>query len=133
MIFIDSNIFLRYFEKEDEQSFKKSERFFSKIVSGNIKGISTSLVIAEVVWVLQKFYNWDRKEICSNIELILKTPNIKFKERSVLSRAISIYRDINIDFIDAYNYSYMKNSEITEIYSFDRDFNRFSDIKRLEP
>ena len=133
MIFIDSNIFLRYFEKEDEQSFKKSERFFSKIVSGNIKGISTSLVIAEVVWVLQKFYNWNRKEICSNIELILKTPNIKFKERSVLSRAISIYRDINIDFIDAYNYSYMKNSEITEIYSFDRDFNRFSDIKRLEP
>lgn len=133
MIFIDSNIFLRYFEREDEQTYRKSEKLFSKIVNGSITGISTSLVIAEVVWVLQKFYNWDKKEIYTNIELILKTPNIKFKERSVLSRAINLYKDENIDFIDAYNYSYMKKNEITEIYSFDKDFNRFSDIKRLEP
>jgi len=133
MIFIDTNIFLRYFEREDELVYRKTERLFTEIVNGNVTGISTSLVIAEVIWVLKKFYSWDKEEICNNIELILKTPNIRFKERSILIEAINLYREKNINFIDAYNYSYMKSNSVTEIYSFDRDFDELPDIKRLEP
>ena len=65
MIFLDTNIFLRYFESEDELIYKKVKRLFLEIVQGNIKGISNELVIAEVIWVLKKFYNWDKKEICN--------------------------------------------------------------------
>ena len=132
MIFIDTNIFLRYFEREDEQAYRKTEKLFTEIVNGNITGISTSLVIAEVIWVLEKFYNWDKEEICNNIELILKTPNIRFKERAILLEAINIYRERNISFIDAYDYSYMKANNVTKIYSFDKDFDKLLDIKRLE-
>ncbi|MBA7469012.1 hypothetical protein ES703_92218 [subsurface metagenome] len=133
MIFIDTNIFLRYFEREDESTYRKVERLFTEIVNGNIIGISTSLVIAEVIWVLKRFYNWDKEEICNNVELILKTPNIMFNQRSVIVKAINLYKDKNISFIDAYNYSYMKANGVTEIYSFDRDFDKLKDVKRLEP
>jgi len=133
MIFIDTNIFLRYFEREDEQAYRKTEKLFTEIVNGNITGISTSLVIAEVIWVLEKFYNWDKEEICNNIKLILRTPNIIFKERAILLEAINIYRERNISFIDAYNYSYMKANNVTKIYSLDKDFDKLPDIKRLEP
>ncbi|MFZ3385544.1 MAG: PIN domain-containing protein [Candidatus Hydromicrobium sp.] len=133
MIFIDTNIFLRYFEKEDESTYRKVETLFHKIVNGNIIGISTSLVIAEVIWVLKKFYNWDKEEICNNVELILKTPNIRFNQRSVIVKAINLYKYKNINFIDAYNYSYMKANGIDEIYTFDRDFDELQDVKRLEP
>ncbi|HEY4695693.1 MAG TPA: PIN domain-containing protein [Candidatus Hydromicrobium sp.] len=132
MIFIDTNIFLRYFEREDEQAYRKTEKLFTEIVNGNITGISTSLVIAEVIWVLEKFYNWDKEEICNNIKLILRTPNIIFKERAILLEAINIYRERNISFIDAYDYSYMKANNVTKIYSFDKDFDKLLDIKRLE-
>ena len=133
MIFIDTNIFLRYFEKEDELSYRKIERLFTKIVNGDITGISTSLIIAEVVWVLNKFYKWEKEEICNNINLILRTPNIIFKERAILLEAINIYAERNISFIDAYDYSYMKANKVVEIYSLDRDFDKLQDIKRLEP
>ena len=133
MIFIDTNIFLRYFEKEDELGYRKIERLFTEIVNGNINGISTSLVIAEVVWVLNKFYNWEKEEICNNIKLILRTPNIIFKERTILLEAINIYGERNISFIDAYDYSYMKANKVVEIYSLDKDFDKLKDIKRLEP
>ena len=133
MIFIDTNIFLRYFEKEDESTYRKVETLFHKIVNGNIIGISTSLVIAEVIWVLKKFYNWDKEEICNNVELILKTPNIRFNQRSVIVKAINLYKDKNISFIDAYNYSFIRANGVTEIYSFDRDFDELQDVKRLEP
>lgn len=133
MIFIDTNIFLRYFEREDELVHRKTERLFTEIVNGNITGISTSLVIAEVIWVLKKFYNWDKEEICNNVELILKTPNIRFNQRSIIVKAINLYKDKNISFIDAYNYSYMKANGIDGIYTFDRDFDELQDVKRLEP
>ena len=133
MIFIDTNIFLRYFEREDELVYRKIERLFTEIVKGNITGISTSLVIAEVIWVLEKFYNWDKEEICNNIELILRTSNIRFKERSILIEAVNLYREKNINFIDAYNYFFMRANGIDRIYSFDRDFDKLPDIKRLEP
>ena len=133
MIFLDTNIFLRYFESEDELIYKKVKRLFLEIVQGNIKGISNELVIAEVIWVLKKFYNWDKKEICNNIELILKTPNIKFKGRSIIMDAINFYRDKNISFIDAYNYAYMQQYGISKMYSFDRDFDKLGNIERIEP
>jgi predicted nucleic-acid-binding protein len=133
MIFIDTNIFLRYFEKEDEMTYRKTERLFTEIVNGSITGISTSLVIAEVVWILDKFYNWEKEEICNNINLILSTPNIIFKERAILLEAINKYAERNMSFIDAYDYSYMKANKVDEIYSLDRDFDKLPDIKRLKP
>lgn len=133
MIFIDTNIFLRYFEREDELAYRKTEMLFTEIVNGNITGISTSLVIAEVIWVLEKFYGWHKEEICNNIELILKTPNIRFVERNILIEAINLYKEKNISFIDAYNYFFMKANGVDEIYSFDKDFDRLPDIKRLKP
>ncbi|MBL7124306.1 MAG: PIN domain-containing protein [Actinobacteria bacterium] len=133
MIFLDTNIFLRYFEREDELIYKKVERLFLEIVQGNIIAISNALVIAEVIWVLKKFYDWDKGEICNNIELILKTSNIKFRERSTIIEAVNFYRDKNINFIDAYNFSYMKYYGINRIYSFDKDFDKLENIKRIEP
>jgi len=133
MIFIDTNIFLRYFEREDELAYKKTERLFTEIVNGNIVGVSTSLVIAEVIWVLVKFYGWDKEEICNNIEFILITPNIRFKDKAILVNAVNVYREKNISFIDAYNYSFMRANGINEVFSFDRDYDKLPDINRLEP
>ncbi len=133
MIFIDTNIFLRYFEKEDELTYKKIKKLFSEIIDGKVTGISTSLVITEVIWVLKRFYNWDKEEICNNIELILRTPNIRFKDRGILVEAINLFKKKNTDFIDAYNYSFMKANDVNKVYSFDRDYDRLEDIKRLEP
>jgi len=133
MIFIDTNIFLRYFEREDELAYKKTERLFTEIVNGNIVGVSTSLVIAEVIWVLVKFYGWDKEEICNNIEFILITPNIRFKDKAILVNAVNVYREKNISFIDAYNYSFMRANGINKIFSFDKDYDKLPDINRLEP
>jgi predicted nucleic-acid-binding protein len=133
MIFLDTNIFLRFFLKENESMFQRLEKLFYEIISGNIIGVSNAMIIAEVVWVLSRSYKWNKEKICDNIEFILSTPNIRFKDKVILVNAISIYKEKNIGFIDAYNYSYMKANGITEIYSFDRDFDKLKDVKRLEP
>ena len=133
MIFLDTNIFLRYFLKENELVFGKLEKLFSEIILGNIIGVANAMIIAEVVWVLSRSYKWSKEKICDNIELILITPNIRFKDKAILVNAVNVYKEENIGFIDAYNYSYMQYYGVNKIYSFDRDFDRLKDIKRLKP
>jgi len=133
MIFLDTNIFLRYFLKENGFVFGKLEKLFSEIILGNIIGVANAMIIAEVVWVLSRSYKWSKEKICDNIEFILSTPNIRFKDKAILVNAVNVYRGENIGFIDAYNYSYMQYYGVNKIYSFDRDFDRLKDIKRLKP
>lgn len=133
MIFLDTNIFLRFFLKENESMFQRLEKLFYEIISGNIIGVSNAMIIAEVVWVLSRSYKWNKEKICDNIEFILSTPNIRFKDKVILVNAISIYKEKNIGFIDAYNYSFIRANGINEIYSFDRDFDKLKNVKRLEP
>ena len=133
MIFLDTNIFLRFFLRENELVVRNIEKLFHEIISDKITGISNVLVIAEIVWVLESTYKWEKEKICDNIEFILNTPNIKFKERTIIVHAVNIYKKENVDFIDAYNFSYMKYYDINEIYSFDKDFDKLGDIKRIEP
>ena len=133
MIFLDTNIFLRFFLKENELVFRRLEKLFSEIILGNIIGVANAMIIAEVVWVLSRSYKWNKEKICDNIEFILITPNIRFKDKAILVNAVNVYKEKNIGFIDAYNYSYMKANGIDEIYSFDRDFDELQDVKRLKP
>ena len=86
MIFIDANIFIRYFASDDLSKSKKVEELFKNIVKGEIEGFTNQMVIAETVWVLDKFYNMDRQLICDNIEFVVNTPNLKVKEKILYLR-----------------------------------------------
>ena len=55
--FIDANIFLRFLTRDNIEKQKKAENIFKKAISGEIILITTDLVIAEVVWTLESFYN----------------------------------------------------------------------------
>ena len=91
MIFIDANIFIRYFASDDLSKSKKVEELFQKIVAVETECFTNQMVIAEIVCVLDKFYNMDRQLICDNIEFIVNTPNLKVKEKNILLKAADIY------------------------------------------
>ena len=137
MIFLDTNIFIRYFEQEDTNESAKSEELFRKIIDGEMICFTNTMVISEIVWVLEKYYGWDKQEVCDNLECILHTPNIKIRERKILLSAVKTYRELNIDFIDSYNYAYIKAYNSSMIYSYDIHFDRlnkaYKDIERMLP
>ena len=133
MIFIDANIFIRYFVADDLAKSKKVEELFQKIVAGETKCFTNQMAIAEIVWVLDKFYNMDRHLICDNIEFIVNTPNLKVKEKNIILKAVDTYRNSNIDFIDACNYSYILANGADSIFSYDSHFDKLDSIERIEP
>jgi len=47
--------------------------------------------------------------------------------------ALALYGRKNIDYIDAYNAVSMRRFGLTEIYSYDEDFDAIEGIRRKEP
>jgi len=133
MIFVDTNIFLCFLTNDDPRKADACEQLFKKAVSGKESLFTTELVIAEIVWVLESYYGVGKHQVRSHIEKILNTRNLHCPNKEVILHALAAYAEQNVDYVDAYNAFFIKMAGITELYSYDRHFDRFPFLKRIEP
>ena len=133
MKLLDTNVIIRFITRDHPAKAEKLKRLFERVVAGKEQLLVTDLVVAEVIWVLEKVYKLKKPDIRAKVEAILNTPNLFFQNRGVISEGIILYEIYNIDFIDAYHKAFMQKAKIKEVYSYDRDFDAFDDIVRQEP
>ena len=133
MTFLDTNIILRYLIWDEPKKARKCENLFKRAIDGKEVLYTTTLVIAELIWTLEKAYKLPKNEIVTYVQRILNTPNIDLDEKDILFAAISLYELKKIDFIDAYNAIFMETKDIDSVYSYDAHFDLISPLKRLEP
>jgi predicted nucleic acid-binding protein len=131
--FLDTNIFLRYFTKDDEKKAYDVLALLKRIERNEEKVISSPLVIFEVIFTLQSYYKLPREEIKELLLPILNLRGLKLPFKSVFEKALEMFPQVNIPFTDIFNYYFMVEEGIKEIYSYDEDFDKFEGIKRLEP
>lgn len=130
-IFIDTNIWLRYFLQDHKPHNQKSIKIVKDLKKGEYKGLTSSLVIAEVIWTLSSFYKASKEEIVDRIESILSIPNLDIDDKSYIQKAIKLFSINNIEFIDCYNYVLANDRGIKNVASFDDDWDKFENIKRI--
>ncbi len=118
-IFVDTNVFLRFFVKDVEPQYEKAGSLFERAEAGKLKLETSELVIAEIVWVLESFYGFTKKEIVEVLTILLESRNLKIESASRIAAAVEIYSSRNIDFIDAYNIAYMKSKSYKKVATFD--------------
>ena len=118
-VFVDTNVFLRFFVKDVEPLYEKARTLFEKAEAGKVKLETSELVIAEIVWVLESFYGFTRKEITDLLLILLSSRNLKIANSSRTSAAVQLYAAGTMDFIDAYNIAYMKSRDITKVATYD--------------
>jgi uncharacterized protein len=118
-IFVDTNVFLRFFIRDVESFYHKAEDLFEKAESGQAKLETSDMVIAEIVWVIESYYDFSKPEIKEVVDTILETKNLKVANHSRVKEAVSLYISGKMDFIDAYNIAYMKSKDFTKVATFD--------------
>jgi uncharacterized protein len=131
--FLDTNILLRYLTRDDERKALSALDLLTRIEQGQEKVITSSLVIFETVFTLQRFYRVQRQQIKELILPIIALRGLQLPDKHVYQRAFDLYISKNISFADAYNAAYMLTEHISTIYSWDTDFDKIEDIVRLEP
>lgn len=124
---IDTNLILRYLL--DDPEAPKIE----KLLKSNNKYLLSDVILAEIVWVLDSYYEWDRSKVVESLVLLIRLPSITCS-KFLLTETLTILKDRpKFDFADAYSVALMKSLKIKDIYSFDRDFDRIPEVNRLEP
>ena len=118
-VFVDTNVFLRFFVGDVEAHYEKARALFEKAEAGKIKLETSELVIAEIVWVLESFYGFSKKEITDVLATLIASRNLKIANSARISDAVHLYSSGNMDFIDAYNIAYMKSKDCTRAATFD--------------
>ena len=131
---IDTNLLVRYLTEDDPSKANEVRRLLVKAKEGAIRLVVPSVVIAELVWVLQSFYKLERGEIVPLLNAILHTHGVEVSDKSVVSDAIAIYGNDAIDFIDAWIVAFAKAAEVRTIYTFDRKhFKGIAGIEMMHP
>lgn len=129
-VVIDTNLLVRYLTGDDPRKAKAVDNLLSKAERGELKILVPSIVIAELVWVLESFYQMHSTEIAELIEAVLNTPGIEVTEKSIIASTLKLYRTKNMDLIDAWIIEFAKDRGIKTIYNFDRK--HFMDVSGIE-
>lgn len=119
-LFVDTNVFLRFLTNDDPKKAEKARRLFASAVEGDVRVSTSLLVIAEIVWTLESFYNLQPADIADKVAVILNTPNLECPETPTLLEALDFYATQNVDFIDAYHAFQLQRRGLSRIATWDR-------------
>jgi predicted nucleic acid-binding protein len=132
--FVDTNLFLRYLTNDVPAQADAVEKLLRQADQGKILLVTNSIVIAEIVWTLESYYQLEHGDIQNKVLAILNTPGLEILDSNLILKAIIWYAEKNVDFIDAYNAAWMEQKGIEKIYTFDqKHFARFDDVEVIRP
>lgn len=132
--FVDTNLFLRFLTNDVPAQADAVEKLLHQAEQNKVQLVTNSMVIAEIVWTLESYYECEREDIQDKIMAILNTSGLQIPESSLILKAIIWYAEKNVDFIDAYNAVWMEQKGIERIYTFDqKHFARFDDLEVKKP
>lgn len=133
-VFLDTNVFLRYLTNDLPPQADAAEALLLKAEAGELKLITSSLVVAEIVWTLSSYYRLSKEDIRQKIMAILNTPGLEVEDARLILQAVDWYVEKNVDFLDAFNASWLAEKGVGTVCTFDqKHFQRFENLKIRVP
>ena len=131
--FLDTNIIIRYLTQDDEAKAARALALLLRVERGQERVATSPMVIFEAVFILEKSYRTPRRIIRERLDKILSARGLELSNKGVYRAALDLYATTNVSFADPYNASFMRHGGLTEIYSWDSDFDKLAGIVRVEP
>ncbi len=132
--FVDTNIFLRYLTDDIPEQAQAVTALLKAAQAGRASLRTSALVIAEIVWTLESYYELPKGEIARLVLGILNTTGLAVEHDDIIAEAVVLYAETNVDYADAYNACWMRRHGLSDIYTFDRKhFARLSDVHPRSP
>jgi predicted nucleic-acid-binding protein len=135
MRLLDANVVLRYLVDEDSEQSRRSYEFLQKVATGEEQVFLPECVVSEIVYVLEspKLYRLSRSDVAQRLATILQLEGVRMPQREAYLNALHIYQGTKADLEDCVSVALMRQFGIDEIVSFDRHFDQFPEIRRIEP
>jgi predicted nucleic acid-binding protein len=131
--FLDSNVLLRHLLQDIPGQSTRASAYIRQIEQGIKKVRLSETVIFEIVFTLQRSYRVPKADIADALLPLIELPGMVLPGKRRFRVAFDHYVNLNIAFGDAYHAALMQSLKLTEIVTFDREFDRVKGVIRLEP
>jgi len=127
--FIDTNVLIRHLTGDPPAQAAKATRYLGR----SEELLLSDLILAEVAYVLESFYEAPRVQVAETLRAVLGFPAIRVVDAELLQRAVEVYDVHRLDFADAYLVACAERAGVGVIASIDRSIDRVGTVRREEP
>jgi predicted nucleic acid-binding protein len=127
--FVDTNVLIRHLTGDPPDLAARATAF----LAAADELLLPDLIVAEVVYVLESFYEVPADEVARLVRSVVAYPPIRTLDPALLLRSLEVYETHRIDFAEAYLAASTETSGLSDIISFDRSIDRVTTINRIEP
>ncbi|MFT7490159.1 MAG: putative nucleic acid-binding protein [Candidatus Promineifilaceae bacterium] len=100
-VVLDANVILRYLLADHPAQFLKAKATLDAVQDGSTLAFVGEGVLVECVYVLLKVYDVTRAEVADKLLGLMSYRGIKAHAPQVLMDALRLFREHNIDIVDA--------------------------------
>ncbi len=131
--FLDTNVLIRHYAQDNAVQSPKATAYLQQIEDGLVRVHTEPTVIFETVYLLEKQYRVPRPIVRDSVLGIVDLPGVVIPNKRRIRAAFALYIERNLPFADAYHLAVMRANRMTEIVTFDREFDHIPGIVRVEP
>lgn len=124
MIFVDTNVIVRYFVESDSDEYRRMNRqaadLFDRAAAGEVELFRSDAVVAEVAHVLTAKLRVPVDGVAARIMALLGMPNLVMANREIVLEALAIWRHRpSLGFVDALGAAHGRQQD-NELATFDK-------------
>ncbi len=127
--FVDTNVLVRHLTGDPPAQAVRATRYLQRAD----ELLLPDLILAEVAYVLESFYQTPRAQVAETLRAVLAFPAVRVADAQLLQRAVEVYDVHRLDFADAYLVASAERTGIGVVASFDRAIDRVGTVRRAEP
>lgn len=125
---LDTNLIIRFLLNDDP---KKADKIGSLLIRKKHNFLIPDMVVAEIIWVLSSYYEFEKSSIIDKIKALVHLESISCS-RSLLDHSLNIWERYNISFVDAYLVAVAELGGMT-LYTYDKRLGKIPTIIAREP
>jgi predicted nucleic-acid-binding protein len=131
-LLLDANVLVRFLVQDDAVQSPAATALLEAAERQECRLHLDGLAIAESVYVLVGHYRRNRRDVAHALLALIQSSGVVTTNADVVSDALQRFAAVNVDFADAWLAARAAHLGYG-VASFERDLDRFKDIRRIEP
>lgn len=129
---LDTNILIRFLTRDDDRQANAVYAIFKRADEEGDMFYVSSLVVLEMLWVLESVYGIPKNDILDALDGLLRMPILKFESQPAIQGFLRSSRDSRIDLSDSLIAHCAKNSGCECVLTFDKKASKFDFFERIK-
>ncbi|MDE3095889.1 MAG: PIN domain-containing protein [Chloroflexota bacterium] len=130
--FLDTNILLRHLRQDQPILSPRATAILDRVERGELSVRTSDIVVFEAVFALQRSYREPRDRIAAGLLPIIELPGIVLPGKRHYRSIFDLYVGGGLGFADCYHVVLMQRLKLSDILTFDTDFDGVPGIRRRE-